>query len=242
MSCFRFLRSPRVLVMGNSSPLFPDADSEHPSDIVEPGPTDFSVDPVAALGCTPQNIALLARRSEPKRTGIELVYIPVQAEQVPLQQLLDVPLHLVWGVSNDWPATVSLAKRSQVVKVTQPKPIQRLQADYAGASELRGMDPSHSTDLPLPPVSGKANLCDPPFVGIVDVIEKWHLDPTDPSGKFGMVTVRAVTSVTAPVTLAQIKAEPRLADFALVRQSRLSVVPVTDEEWALLLSMAQTSL
>ncbi|MGB1181527.1 MAG: EVE domain-containing protein, partial [Candidatus Puniceispirillaceae bacterium] len=49
-------------------------------------------------------------------------------------------------------------------------------------------------------------------------------------------------SVTAPVTLAQIKAEPRLADFALVRQSRLSVVPVTDEEWALLLSMAQTSL
>ena len=80
------------------------------------------------------------------------------------------------------------------------------------------------------------------IVGIVDVIEKWHLDPTDPSGKFGMVTVRAVTSVTAPVTLAQIKAEPRLADFALVRQSRLSVVPVTDEEWALLLSMAQTSL
>ena len=80
------------------------------------------------------------------------------------------------------------------------------------------------------------------IVGIVDVIEKWHLDPTDPSGKFGMVTVRAVTSVTAPVTLAQIKAEPRLADFALVRQSRLSVVPVTDEEWALLLYMAQTSL
>jgi len=80
------------------------------------------------------------------------------------------------------------------------------------------------------------------IVGIVDVIEKWHLDPTDPTGKFGMVTVRAVTSVTAPVTLAQIKAEPRLADFALVRQSRLSVVPVTDEEWALLLSMAQTSL
>lgn len=80
------------------------------------------------------------------------------------------------------------------------------------------------------------------IVGIVDVIEKWHLDPTDPSGKFGMVTVRAVTSVTAPVALAQIKAEPRLADFALVRQSRLSVVPVTDEEWALLLSMAQTSL
>lgn len=80
------------------------------------------------------------------------------------------------------------------------------------------------------------------IVGIVDVIEKWHLDPTDPSGRFGMVTVRAVTSVTKKVTLAEIKAEPRLADFALVRQSRLSVVPVTVAEWQLLLEMAQTQL
>jgi len=80
------------------------------------------------------------------------------------------------------------------------------------------------------------------IVGIVDVIEKWHLDPTDPSGRFGMVTVCAVTSVTKKVTLAEIKAEPRLADFALVRQSRLSVVPVTDAEWQLLLEMAQTQL
>ena len=80
------------------------------------------------------------------------------------------------------------------------------------------------------------------IVGIVDVIEKWHLDPTDPSGRFGMVTVRAVTSVTKKVTLAEIKAEPRLADFALVRQSRLSVVPVPDAEWQLLLEMAQTQL
>ena len=80
------------------------------------------------------------------------------------------------------------------------------------------------------------------IVGIVDVIEKWHPDPTDPSGRFGMVTVRAVTSVTKKVTLAEIKAEPRLADFALVRQSRLSVVPVTDAEWQLLLEMAQTQL
>ena len=74
------------------------------------------------------------------------------------------------------------------------------------------------------------------------MIEKWHLDPTDQSGRFGMVTVRAVTSVTKKVTLAEIKAEPRLADFALVRQSRLSVVPVTDAEWQLLLEMAQTQL
>lgn len=80
------------------------------------------------------------------------------------------------------------------------------------------------------------------IVGIVDVIEKWHLDPTDPTGRFGMVTVRAIKSVEKPVTLAEIKAEERLADFALVRQSRLSVVPVRDDEWALLLEMAQTTL
>ncbi len=80
------------------------------------------------------------------------------------------------------------------------------------------------------------------IVGIVDVIEKWHLDPTDTTGRFGMVTVRAIKSVEKPVTLAEIKAEERLADFALVRQSRLSVVPVRDDEWALLLEMAQTTL
>lgn len=80
------------------------------------------------------------------------------------------------------------------------------------------------------------------IVGIVDVIEKWHLDPTDTTGRFGMVTVRAIKSVEKPVTLAEIKAEERLADFALVRQSRLSVVPVCDDEWALLLEMAQTTL
>ena len=80
------------------------------------------------------------------------------------------------------------------------------------------------------------------IVGIVDVIEKWHLDPTDPTGRFGMVTVRAVKSVTKTVTLADIKAEEKLANFALVRQSRLSVVPVSEEEWSLLLDMSQTTL
>ena len=80
------------------------------------------------------------------------------------------------------------------------------------------------------------------IVGIVDVIEKWHLDPTDPTGRFGMVTVRAVKSVTKAVTLADIKAEEKLANFALVRQSRLSVVPVSEEEWSLLLDMSQTTL
>jgi len=80
------------------------------------------------------------------------------------------------------------------------------------------------------------------IVGIVEVIEEYHPDPTDPKGRFGMVTVKAVKPVEKPVTLAEIKAEPRLADFALVRQSRLSVVPVTEEQWELILGMARTRL
>ena len=78
------------------------------------------------------------------------------------------------------------------------------------------------------------------IVGIVEVIETYHPDPTDESGRFGMVTIKAVKPVAKPVTLADIKAEPRLEGFALVRQSRLSVVPVTDEQWALLCAMAET--
>ena len=80
------------------------------------------------------------------------------------------------------------------------------------------------------------------IVGIVDVIELWHPDPTDASGRFGMVTVRAVKSMTRPVSLAEIKAEPRLSELALVRQSRLSVVPVGAAEWKLLLEMGDTHL
>lgn len=80
------------------------------------------------------------------------------------------------------------------------------------------------------------------IVGIVEVIEEYHPDPTDKSGRFGMVTVKAVKPVTSPVTLADVKAEPQLEDFALVRQSRLSVVPVTDAQWALICRMAETDV
>jgi len=55
-----------------------------------------------------------------------------------------------------------------------------------------------------------------------------------------MVDVKAVKPFVRPVTLAEIKAEPRLSDLALVRQSRLSVLPVGKEEWALICKMGQT--
>ncbi len=64
--------------------------------------------------------------------------------------------------------------------------------------------------------------------------------PTDPKGRFGMVDVKPVKPFEKPVTLAEIKAEPRLAELALVRQSRLSVLPVNKAEWALICKMGKT--
>ena len=80
------------------------------------------------------------------------------------------------------------------------------------------------------------------IVGIVEVCETYHPDPTDASGRFGMVTVKAVKSVSTPVTLAMMKSEETLSDFALIKQSRLSVVPVSDAQWDFILNMADTTL
>jgi len=78
------------------------------------------------------------------------------------------------------------------------------------------------------------------IVGIVEVVKEYYPDPSDESARFGMVDVKAVKPVNRPVTLAEVKAEPRLENLALVRQSRLSVVPVSDEEWRVLCAMAET--
>jgi predicted RNA-binding protein with PUA-like domain len=79
---------------------------------------------------------------------------------------------------------------------------------------------------------------DKAVVGIVEIIKTYYPDHTDESGKFGMVDVKAVKALKKPVTLAQIKAEPRLKDMVLVNNSRLSVQPVSDEEWRVVLEMA----
>jgi predicted RNA-binding protein with PUA-like domain len=76
------------------------------------------------------------------------------------------------------------------------------------------------------------------IVGIVEVIKTYYPDHTDETGKFGMVDVKAVKALKKPVTLAEIKAEPRLADMVLVNNSRLSVQPVTDAEWVVVMEMA----
>ena len=76
------------------------------------------------------------------------------------------------------------------------------------------------------------------IVGVLEISGLYRPDPSDASGRFGMVEVRAVMPVKRPVTLAEIKRDPRFADFLLVRHSRLSVVPVGETEWRLLCTMA----
>ncbi|WP_020174178.1 EVE domain-containing protein [Methyloferula stellata] len=71
-------------------------------------------------------------------------------------------------------------------------------------------------------------------VGIVKVIKTFYPDPSDESGKFGMCDFAAVKPLKRPVTLEEIKSDERLKDMILVNNSRLSVQPVTDEEWALI--------
>lgn len=79
------------------------------------------------------------------------------------------------------------------------------------------------------------------IVGIVEVVRTWYPDPGDASGRFGMVNVRAVEAVPHPVTLADVKALPELADIALVRQSRLSVMPIDGTAWRRLCAMGGVS-
>ena len=69
------------------------------------------------------------------------------------------------------------------------------------------------------------------IVGIVEVIAEYKPDPTDETGKFGLVDVKAVKDFEKPVTLAQAKADPALKDMVLMKFSRLSVQPVTAPEW-----------
>ncbi|MDX2265214.1 MAG: EVE domain-containing protein [Hyphomicrobiales bacterium] len=70
------------------------------------------------------------------------------------------------------------------------------------------------------------------IVGVVRVVAEAHPDTTDESGRWRCVDVAAVEPLPSPVTLAQVKAHPALTEMALVRNARLSVQPVTAEEWA----------
>jgi predicted RNA-binding protein with PUA-like domain len=75
------------------------------------------------------------------------------------------------------------------------------------------------------------------IVGIMEIAKEYHSDPTDKTGRFGMVEVKPVAPVPTPVSMKEIKATPALKDMVLVKNSRLSVQPVTAAEWKLVAKM-----
>jgi predicted RNA-binding protein with PUA-like domain len=78
------------------------------------------------------------------------------------------------------------------------------------------------------------------IVGVAEVVSSFYPDPADKSGKLGMVDIAPVAPVAKPVSLAAMKANPELSGMSLLRQSRLSVCPVSDREWAVICAMAGT--
>ena len=75
-------------------------------------------------------------------------------------------------------------------------------------------------------------------VGIAKVVRTAFPDVSDPAGRFVAVELASVRPLKRPVTLAQMKSEPALADMAMLRQGRLSVSPVSQAEWTAILKMA----
>jgi predicted RNA-binding protein with PUA-like domain len=82
------------------------------------------------------------------------------------------------------------------------------------------------------------SVADPAVVGVMEIVREAYEDPDDPRQSFVLVDVAPVKPVRREVGLRQIKAEPRLAHLALVRQSRLSVSPVDEAAWRLICEMA----
>tara|TARA_B000000557_G_scaffold161648_1_gene131130 strand:- start:25 stop:444 length:420 start_codon:yes stop_codon:yes gene_type:complete len=80
------------------------------------------------------------------------------------------------------------------------------------------------------------------IVGIVSIIEKYQDDPTDKTGRFGMVVVKAIKSFTKSVSLSEIKSNQKLQEISLIKQSRLSVMPISKEHWDIILEMGKTSI
>ncbi|MEK9661731.1 MAG: EVE domain-containing protein [Alphaproteobacteria bacterium] len=79
---------------------------------------------------------------------------------------------------------------------------------------------------------------DKQIVGIVEVVKEHYPDHTDKSARFGMVDLKAIGPVETPVTLADIKSNPKLENMVLVKNSRLSVQPVAAAQWGEICRMA----
>ena len=77
------------------------------------------------------------------------------------------------------------------------------------------------------------------IVGIVEVIKEYYLDKTDQSGRFVAVTVKFVKKLAKPITLDEIKKNKELSHLSLIKQSRLSVMPIDSKSWKILNNMSK---
>ena len=82
------------------------------------------------------------------------------------------------------------------------------------------------------------SVSDLAVVGIAKVVREAEIDPTNPKGRYVAVEVAPARALPNPVSLAQMKANPALAGMAMFRQFRLSVSPVTPDEWAVIMGLA----
>lgn len=80
------------------------------------------------------------------------------------------------------------------------------------------------------------------IVGIVRVASEYRLDPTDDKGTFGLVDMETIISLKNPISLSTIKEQPLLSNMALLKNSRLSVQPVTPLEWDTIMKLSKTNL
>jgi predicted RNA-binding protein with PUA-like domain len=79
------------------------------------------------------------------------------------------------------------------------------------------------------------------IVGVAEVVRPFYPDPADKSGKLGMVDIKPVMPAAVPVSLKAMRTNPELTDLSLLKQSRLSVCPITEKEWSVLCTMTGIS-
>ena len=83
------------------------------------------------------------------------------------------------------------------------------------------------------------SITDKSIVGIVKVVKEYYMDPTDKTGRFVVVDVKSIKKFNTPVSLEQIKETKGLEEIALIKQSRLSVMPLKKNEWEIINKMSQ---
>ena len=77
------------------------------------------------------------------------------------------------------------------------------------------------------------------IIGIVEVVKEHYPDPTDKTGRFVVTNVRAKRKLKRSVSLEEIKSNPKLSNIALIKQSRLSVMPLTKNEWEIIIKISE---